>query len=73
MYKRQVLTQPVVFPGQLCALSLAGVRRESLVDGRVRAVVNLGAAYDHRYLNGADAIRFLRAVKSIVENPEPQW
>ena len=56
-----VLAQPIVTPGQLCAVSVGAVRGAG--------VVNVGLAYDHRVVNGADAMRFLGAVKEMIENP----
>ncbi|GAA4929245.1 2-oxo acid dehydrogenase subunit E2 [Actinoplanes utahensis] len=69
-----VLTQPIVAPGMVCAVSLGGVHSEAVLDPvtgavRERRTVMLGAAYDHRYVNGGDAVRFLKAVKSRLENP----
>lgn len=78
-----LFTQPIVAPGQVCALSIGGVhyettgpaaagRRAPAADGgepRARTVVHLGASYDHRYVNGNDAVRFLRSVKAFVERP----
>lgn len=66
-----VFTQPIVHPGHLAALSLGGVVRElepvgGTPDARPRRVVHLGMAYDHRYLNGAGAVRFLLAVRAEV-------
>lgn len=67
------LAIPIVFPGQACALALAGTRTElSLGAGSKitqRTTVNIGLAYDHRLINGRDAIQFLRAVKRILETP----
>ncbi|MFI0418749.1 2-oxo acid dehydrogenase subunit E2 [Spongiactinospora sp. 9N601] len=64
---------PIVYPGQLVALSIAGRRKElTLGDGgrlTERTMVNLGAAYDHRFVNGQDATRFLRALKDDLEDP----
>jgi 2-oxoglutarate dehydrogenase E2 component (dihydrolipoamide succinyltransferase) len=58
---------PLVFPGQVCAVSLAAPRTELALSptGAVvtRQVVHLGLAYDHRVLNGNDAVAFLQAVK----------
>ncbi|MFJ8827877.1 2-oxo acid dehydrogenase subunit E2 [Streptomyces sp. NPDC102467] len=61
---------PVVFPGQVCSLALGGTRAELVPDGdgfRVAEVAHLGLAYDHRVINGRDAVQFLRAVKENVE------
>lgn len=65
---------PIVFPGHACALSLSATRQEAQPgpDGQVtfQPVVTLGVAHDHRLINGQDATKFLRAVKSALENPE---
>lgn len=62
---------PVVFPGQVCALALGGTRSEVVPDGdggvRVVAVAHVGLAYDHRVVNGRDAVLFLRAIKETLE------
>jgi 2-oxoglutarate dehydrogenase E2 component (dihydrolipoamide succinyltransferase) len=61
---------PVVFPGQVCSLALGGTRAELLPDGdgfRTAEVAHLGLAYDHRIVNGRDAVQFLRAVKETLE------
>ncbi|MEU4244970.1 2-oxo acid dehydrogenase subunit E2 [Actinoplanes sp. NPDC026619] len=69
-----VLAQPIVAPGTVCAVSLGGVHGEAVLDAgtgtvRERATVMLGAAYDHRYVNGGDAVRFLKAIKARLERP----
>lgn len=69
-----LLTQPIVAPGTVCAVSLGAVHREPVLDPatgalRNRATVLLGAAYDHRYINGGDAVRFLKALQAALENP----
>lgn len=69
-----VAAVPFVFPGQVCALALAGPQQELVhdADGTVRArtVANLGIAYDHRLLNGRDALLFLQRLKAQLEAPE---
>jgi 2-oxoglutarate dehydrogenase E2 component (dihydrolipoamide succinyltransferase) len=64
---------PIVFPGQTCALALAGPQPEvaPTLDGTpgVRTVANIGLAYDHRFINGRDAVLFLQAVKTAMEHP----
>ncbi|MFD0343199.1 2-oxo acid dehydrogenase subunit E2 [Streptomyces sp. NPDC127117] len=67
---------PIVFPGQVCALALGGARPE-LVPGadsgtdtggaRIALVAHIGLAYDHRVINGRDAVLFLRAIKESLE------
>jgi 2-oxoglutarate dehydrogenase E2 component (dihydrolipoamide succinyltransferase) len=67
---------PIVFPGQVCALALGGTRPE-LVPGtddgagtggvRIALVAHIGLAYDHRVMNGRDAVLFLRALKESLE------
>jgi pyruvate/2-oxoglutarate/acetoin dehydrogenase E1 component/pyruvate/2-oxoglutarate dehydrogenase complex dihydrolipoamide acyltransferase (E2) component len=59
-----VIAQPIIPPGVTCALSMPAVHNEVYLaaDGtpRVRAVADLGLAYDHRLVNGAQASAFLR-------------
>jgi 2-oxoglutarate dehydrogenase E2 component (dihydrolipoamide succinyltransferase) len=66
------LAIPIVFPEQICALSLAAPQREVVPAGdgfAVRHTVHLGLAYDHRYVNGHDAIVFLDAIRAALESP----
>jgi 2-oxoglutarate dehydrogenase E2 component (dihydrolipoamide succinyltransferase) len=63
---------PLVHPGQVCAVSLAATRPELFrgAGGTVtqRRVVHLGLAYDHRVINGRDAVAFLRAVSRTLDS-----
>ncbi|MEV4178549.1 2-oxo acid dehydrogenase subunit E2 [Nonomuraea sp. NPDC049709] len=66
------LAIPIVFPGQVCALSLAAPQREAVPVGdgfEARHTVHLGLAYDHRYANGHDAVQFLEAIRAALESP----
>lgn len=54
-----VLAVPLVFPGTVCALAVT-----SPSDG---SPANIGLAYDHRLINGRDAVLFLHALKNSVE------
>ncbi|TXL85735.1 2-oxo acid dehydrogenase subunit E2 [Streptomyces sp. IB2014 016-6] len=69
-----VAAVPFVFPGQACALALAGPQQELFLDSdgavTARTVVNVGLAYDHRLLNGRDAVLFLQRVKALLQSPE---
>jgi 2-oxoglutarate dehydrogenase E2 component (dihydrolipoamide succinyltransferase) len=68
-----VLSIPIIFPGQTSMLSVTGLQTDLALnkDGVVlaRRYLNLGVAYDHRYINGYDAMRFLQAIKERVESP----
>jgi 2-oxoglutarate dehydrogenase E2 component (dihydrolipoamide succinyltransferase) len=69
-----VLAIPFIFPGQTCCLSLAGAHQVLARDddGNVtaRTESNIGLAYDHRYINGAQALQFLQSVKEALESPD---
>lgn len=66
---------PVVFPGNVACLSLCAPQPalELTPEGQVRAVqqVHLGLAYDHRFVNGLAAGRFLAALRQAIEDPRP--
>jgi len=72
-YRDVVTAVPIVFPGQTAAVSLTGLREEPALDrdgGIVRRpVYELGVAYDHRVINGRDAVLFLKAAKADLETP----
>ncbi|MEV4110300.1 2-oxo acid dehydrogenase subunit E2 [Nonomuraea sp. NPDC049695] len=57
-----VMAVPIVFPGQACALALTSPQREG-----ERTVAVVGLAYDHRLVNGRDAVLFLQALKEALE------
>ncbi|MGP9017097.1 2-oxo acid dehydrogenase subunit E2 [Streptomyces sp. BR1] len=68
-----VFTQPIVFPGQTCMVSLGGTQSvlELTDEGEVVATrrAHIGLAFDHRVINGRDAVLFLQALKSALEQP----
>lgn len=70
-----VIAVPIVFPGHACAVSLCAPRPELALadDGTVvqRTVVTLGLAYDHRLVTGRDALRFLTALRDVLEAEVP--
>lgn len=72
-YRDVVTAVPIVFPGQTVTVSLTGLRGEPALDrsgGTVRRTVyELGVAYDHRVVNGRDAVLFLKAAKADLETP----
>ncbi|WP_327002158.1 2-oxo acid dehydrogenase subunit E2 [Dactylosporangium sp. NBC_01737] len=70
-YTDVLFTQPIIPPGTSCMLTLSGTHRDAVVaaDGTVvaRSWFALGLAYDHRVVNGRDAVVFLRDVKRALE------
>jgi 2-oxoglutarate dehydrogenase E2 component (dihydrolipoamide succinyltransferase) len=73
-YQGVVAAYPLITPGQVVMLSLCATRPELALgrDGAVvrRSVFQLGMAYDHRVVNGRDAVIFLRAIKSYFERAD---
>lgn len=66
-----VLAQPILYPGHTCALAVSSTLQElhGSPDGTLcpSTYINLGLAYDHRVINGRDAVLFLDAIKRHVE------
>ncbi|MCW3841242.1 2-oxo acid dehydrogenase subunit E2 [Micromonospora yasonensis] len=69
-----VLAGPIVFPGQTCVVAIGGTQDELALDPAgqvaVRRFVNVSAVYDHRVVNGREAVAFLQAVKAALESPD---
>ncbi|WP_078651616.1 2-oxo acid dehydrogenase subunit E2 [Streptomyces xylophagus] len=69
-----ILAAPIVHPGRTCVVTLCAERSEVALteDGMpfARPVTTVAATYDHRYLNGRDAVRFLTEVKQDLETAD---
>lgn len=69
-----VVAAPIVHPGQTCVVCLPGTQHELALDdvGEVvtRRVVQLSICYDHRTVNGQDAVAFLKAIKEDLSEPD---
>ena len=68
-----VVAQPIIPPGIAAALSVPHVQHQAVIEpdgrARMRAVADLGLAYDHRLVNGAQAAAFLGALADALRNP----
>ncbi|MFG3249914.1 2-oxo acid dehydrogenase subunit E2 [Streptomyces sp. NPDC048187] len=68
-----ILATPIVFPGQTCVISIGAVDDQVLLDTqgtpRTHRFVHLGLVYDHRVVNGRDAMALLKDVKEELEAP----
>ena len=67
-----LMSTPIVNPPQVGILGLHAIKeRPTGVDGQVvlRPMMYIALTYDHRIVDGAEAVQFLVRVKSLVEDP----
>jgi 2-oxoglutarate dehydrogenase E2 component (dihydrolipoamide succinyltransferase) len=67
-----MLSTPIINPPQAAILGMHNiVDRPVAVNGKVeiRPVMYIALSYDHRIIDGKDAVQFLVAVKELIENP----
>jgi 2-oxoglutarate dehydrogenase E2 component (dihydrolipoamide succinyltransferase) len=67
-----MLSTPIINPPQAAILGMHNiVERPVAVQGKVeiRPVMYLALSYDHRIIDGKDAVRFLVTVKELIESP----
>jgi len=68
-----LLSTPIVNPPQSAILGLHAIQERPVArNGRVavRAMMYVALAYDHRIIDGREAVLFLKQVKSMTEEPE---
>ena len=67
-----MLSTPIINPPQSGILGLHAIQdRPMAVDGQVviRPMMYLALSYDHRLVDGREAVTFLKRIKEVVENP----
>jgi len=67
-----LLSTPILNPPQVAILGLHRIdERPANVAGeiRLRPMMYLALSYDHRIVDGLEAVRFLRQIKDVVEDP----
>ena len=67
-----VMSTPILNPPQAAILGMHAIQQRPIaVDGQVeiRPMMNLALSYDHRLIDGKEAVTFLIQVKKFVENP----
>jgi 2-oxoglutarate dehydrogenase E2 component (dihydrolipoamide succinyltransferase) len=67
-----LLSTPIINPPQSAILGMhAIVQRPVVVGGAIvaRPMMNLALTYDHRLIDGREAVTFLKRVKDVVEDP----
>lgn len=71
-----MLSTPIINPPQSGILGMHAIQeRPVAVDGAVavQPMMYLALTYDHRIIDGREAVAFLRRVKELVEQPERIW
>jgi len=67
-----LLSTPILNPPQTAILGMHKIQdRPVVVDGEIviRPIMYLALSYDHRLVDGADAVRFLVTIKDALEDP----
>lgn len=67
-----LLSTPIVNPPQSGVLGLHAIQQRPVVrDGQIviRAMMYVALTYDHRLIDGREAVTFLRRIKETVESP----
>lgn len=68
-----VLSTPLLNPPQSGILGMHAIKdRPVVVDGEilVRPIMNVALSYDHRIIDGQQAVGFLKQIKTYIEDPE---
>ncbi len=68
-----VLSTPLLNPPQSAILGMHAIQDRAVVrDGEVvvRPIMNIALSYDHRIIDGKEAVNFLMRVKNYIEDPE---
>ncbi len=71
-----MLSTPIVNPPQSGILGIHAIQdRPAAVDGQVvvRPMMYLALTYDHRIVDGREAVTFLKRIKDLIESPERIW
>ncbi|MDA1234168.1 MAG: 2-oxoglutarate dehydrogenase complex dihydrolipoyllysine-residue succinyltransferase [Acidobacteria bacterium] len=68
-----MLSTPIVNPPQSGILGLHAIQQRAVVmDGEIvaRPMMYVALTYDHRIVDGREAVTFLKRIKDVIENPE---
>ncbi|MCA9288055.1 MAG: 2-oxo acid dehydrogenase subunit E2, partial [Phycisphaerales bacterium] len=71
-----LMSTPILNPPQSAILGMHTIKKRPVEDPdkpgqlALRPMMYLAVSYDHRIVDGADAVRFLVHIKDAIENPE---
>ena len=67
-----MLSTPILKPPQSAILGMHNIVKRPVAVGdevHIRPIMYLAVTYDHRIIDGADAVRFLVKIKEFIEDP----
>lgn len=68
-----VLSTPIINPPQSAILGMHAIQERAVVVAGeivIRPMMNIALSYDHRIIDGQQAVSFLKQVKNYLDNPE---
>ena len=68
-----MMSTPILNPPQSAILGMHAIQKRAVVVNDqivIRPMMYLALSYDHRIIDGRDAVQFLVRIKECVENPE---
>jgi len=68
-----LMSTPILNPPQVAILGMHTIQRRPVAVGdqvQIRPMMYLALSYDHRIIDGREAVSFLVRIKELVENPE---
>jgi 2-oxoglutarate dehydrogenase E2 component (dihydrolipoamide succinyltransferase) len=68
-----MMSTPILNPPQVAILGMHSIQKRAIVINDqivIRPMMYLALSYDHRLIDGKDAVQFLVRIKECVENPE---
>ena len=67
-----LLSTPILNPPQAAILGMHSIKERPIAENGsvvIRPMMNLALSYDHRIIDGREAVSFLVAIKEMIENP----
>ena len=67
-----LLGTPIINPPQSAILGMHGITQRATVVGKeilARPIMMVALTYDHRLIDGREAVTFLKRIKEVIEDP----
>ena len=72
MCSSDLLSTPILNPPQAAILGMHSIKERPIAENGsvlIRPMMNLALSYDHRLIDGREAVSFLVSIKEMIENP----